>query len=85
MFKGVKDVLQHWNLNSIYSFLDYLVENKKFRYILICNCCDQKIDNTDIRTGKFRPLSCDFLPLKKYNPKNYIDLKRKKFLVIQIL
>uniref|UniRef100_A0A6C0B504 Uncharacterized protein n=1 Tax=viral metagenome TaxID=1070528 RepID=A0A6C0B504_9ZZZZ len=84
MFKGVKDVLQHWNLNSIYSFLDYLIVNKKFRYILICNCCGQKIDNNDIRTGNFRPLSCDFLPLKKYNPKKLYRYKTKEISVIQI-
>tara|TARA_Y100000768_G_C23963503_1_gene676676 strand:- start:765 stop:1373 length:609 start_codon:yes stop_codon:yes gene_type:complete len=81
----LKDVLQHWTLNSVYSFLDYLVENKKFRYILICNCCDQKIDNTDIQTiGDFRPLSCDFLPLKKYNPKKLYKYNTKEISVIEI-
>ena len=65
----LKDVLQHWSLNNIYSFLDYLVENKKFKYILICNCSNQSKDNTDIIDGSMRPLSINYLPLKKYNPK----------------
>ena len=63
----IKDVLQHWPLNSIYKFLDYLVYSNKFKYILICNCCNQTSDNTDIDIGSWRALSCDFYPLKKYN------------------
>jgi len=65
----LKDVIQHWSLNNIYSFLDYLVENKKFKYILMCNCADQMSDNTDIPDGSMRPLSINYFPLKKYNPK----------------
>jgi len=64
----LKDVLMHWSLQNIYTFLDYIVENKKFNYILICNCSSQTEDNTDIKNGDFRPLSCDYLPLKKYSP-----------------
>lgn len=63
----LKDVIQHWTLDNIYTFLDYLVENKKFKFILICNCAYQTENNTDILNGNFRPLSCDYLPLKKYN------------------
>ena len=63
----LKDVIQHWDLNSIYTFLDYLVDSKKFKYILIVNCCNQSTDNTNISTGSGMPLSCNFLPLKKYN------------------
>ena len=29
----LKDILQHWKINNIYSFLDYLTENKVFKYI----------------------------------------------------
>lgn len=31
----LKDVLQHLALDNIYTFLDYLIEHKKFKYILI--------------------------------------------------
>lgn len=64
----LKDVIQHWSLNNIYTFLDYLIENKKFKYILICNCCNQNKDDTDIKNGDWRELSCDYLPLNKYKP-----------------
>jgi hypothetical protein len=63
----LKDVIMHWSLEGINTFLDYLVENNLFKYILICNCCSQTHDNPDIVTGSWRPLSCDFYPLKKYN------------------
>lgn len=63
----LKDVIQHWSLQHIYTFLDYLVKSNKFKYILICNCCYQTEDNTDIKDGDFRPLSCKYFPLKKYN------------------
>lgn len=63
----LKDVLQHWNLYQIYNFLDHLIQTKKFKFILICNCCDQKQDNTDFNNNLWRPLCCDYFPLKKYN------------------
>jgi len=63
----LKDVLQHWHMDEIYIFLDYLIESKKFKYILLCNCCNQKLDNPD-NSGRSTPLSARFFPLKKYNP-----------------
>ena len=64
----LKDVLQHWSLESIYDFLDKIVILKKFKYILIINCGYQKIDNTTISCGQWRPLSSIYYPLKRYNP-----------------
>ncbi len=63
----LKDVLQHWHMDEIYIFLDYLIESKKFKYILLCNCCNQQIHNPD-NSGRSIPLSAKFFPLKKYNP-----------------
>jgi hypothetical protein len=80
----LKDVIQHWSLYDIYKFLDYLVENKKFKYILICNCCNQRQDNTDILNGDFRELSCEYLPLKKYNPIKLYNFYSKEVSVIKI-
>jgi hypothetical protein len=80
----LKDVIQHWSLNSIYTFLDYLIETKKFKYILICNCCYQEQDNTDIQNGDFRQLSCNFFPLKKYNPEKLYNYHSKEVSVIEI-
>lgn len=80
----LKDVIQHWALDNIYNFLDYLVESKKFKYILICNCCAQMQDNTNIVTGDFRQLSCEYLPLKKYNPTKLYNYRSKEVSLIVI-
>jgi hypothetical protein len=80
----LKDVIQHWSLDNIYTFLDYLIEYKKFKYILICNCCDQIQDNTDIKNGDWRTLSCEYLPLKKYNPVKLYNYHSKEVSVIEI-
>ena len=80
----LKDVIQHWSLDNIYTFLDYLIESKKFKYILICNCCNQTRHNTNIQNGDCRPLSCDFFPLKKYNPVKLYKYQTKEVSVIKI-
>jgi hypothetical protein len=80
----LKDVLQHWNYIEIYNFLDYLIDNKKFKYILICNCSFQAIDNVIIKNGEFTPLNCNFFPLKKYNPIELYNYSTKQISVINI-
>jgi hypothetical protein len=80
----LKDVLQHWSLSNIYAFLDYIVETKKFKYILICNCCRQTEDDTDILDGKWRPLSADFFPLKKYGAAKMYTYATKEVSLVEI-
>jgi hypothetical protein len=80
----LKDVLQHWSLKDIYTCLDYLSSTQKFKYILICNCCNQYVDNTDINNGYWRQLSSDFFPLKKYNAKKLYNYDTKEVSVIYI-
>lgn len=65
----LKDVLQHWELKKIYAFMDLITQSQKFKYILIVNCCNQMEDDTNCATGEWRPLSCKYMPLKKYNAK----------------
>jgi SAM-dependent methyltransferase len=78
----IKDVIQHWNNAEIIGFLDYLVRNKKYKYILICNCCfDSKINN--INTGQFRPICCCDSVLLKYNAINVFNYKTKQVCVIK--
>ncbi len=77
----LKDVLQHWKLNEIYTFMDYIIYNKKFKYVLLCNCCNQKTNDFN-NTGRSLPLSCDFLPLKKYNPKKLFNYHTKEVSLI---
>ena len=79
----LKDVLQHWKMDEIYTFLDYLVENKVFKYILICNCCDQREDNPD-NNDRYTPLSINFFPLKKYNPVKLYSYNGKEVSIISI-
>jgi len=79
----LKDVLQHWKMDEIYTFLDYLVENKIFKYILICNCCNQKEDNPN-NNSRFTQLSYNFFPLKKYNSVKLYNYNTKEVSVILI-
>jgi hypothetical protein len=80
----LKDVLQHWSLNDITSFMDYLVENKKFKYILIINCCTDAKDNIDIYNGQWRSLSCSCYPLKTYNPQKVYEYHTKEVSLITL-
>lgn len=80
----LKDVIQHWPLKDIYEFLDYLVESKRFKYILITNCYVNAADNTDIAMGEWRSLSSTCLPLKKYSPQSLYKYDTKEVSVIVI-
>lgn len=80
----LKDVIQHWSLDEIYLFLDYLTTSNKFKYILLVNCCNQKSENQDCSTGNFRGLKCNLLPLKKYNPIKICNYNSKEISIIHI-
>lgn len=80
----LKDVIQHWSLQKIYQFLDHLFVKKVFKYILICNCCSQTRDNTDIPDGSWRQLSCDFFPLKRYGAVKLYNYDTKEVSVIRV-
>jgi hypothetical protein len=65
----LKDVLCHWKNEEIHTFLEYLIQNQVYRYILICNGKYQTKENADVQvTGNWRPLSANYMPLKKYSP-----------------
>ena len=78
----LKDVIQHWELSEIYNFLDYLVESKKFKYIILCNCCNQRKDDPE-NVGRSMPLSANYLPLKKYNPSILYNYNTKEVSLIK--
>ena len=81
----LKDILCHWRLNYIYTFLDYLVESKRFKHILIINCFINSKDNTDIvSNGNFHPLSCYCNPLLKYKPEKLCNYNTKEISVIKV-
>ena len=61
----------------IYLYIPYLL-NQDERTNL------QTQDDTDIVNGEFRPLSYDYLPLKKYNPTKLYNYNSKEISVIEI-
>lgn len=91
----IKDVLQHWTITDIYTLLDYFTSTKKYKYIIIINCCQQGGDifesatatatdsDAEFNTGGWRQLSANYLPLKKYNPKIIFHYDSKELSVIQ--
>ena len=80
----LKDVIQHWTTEEIYIFMDYLIESKKFKYILLVNCCNQKKNEDSCKTGGWRQLTCDLLPLKKYNAIKIDNYNTKEVSIIKL-
>jgi len=80
----LKDVLQHWNSEEIYNFMDYITSSGKFKYILLCNCCDQSYNDRELNSEQFGPLSCEQFPLKKYNPKRLFKYDTKEVSLIEL-
>jgi hypothetical protein len=96
----LKDILQHWPTLRIVKFLDYVIKNKIFKYILICNSSieyhithdsiitiDRAKDTKpapDILLGDFRSLSCKILPLSKYPIKKLYNYKTKEVSLIDL-
>ena len=80
----IKDVLMHWPLEYIYSFLDSIISSKKFKYIMVTNCAWQEQDNTTIKMGEHMPLSINFLPLNKYKPRLLLKYNAKEVLLITV-
>lgn len=64
----LKDVLQHWPVEYIVTFLREIIASKKFKFILITNCCSGAVENQDIEIGGSRPLSYRQQPLKQFKP-----------------
>jgi len=79
----LKDVLQHWTVERIYTFLDALVASKKFKHILLINCCDQSRDDPISQLGNTMQLHTNYLPLKKYNPVELYRYSTKQVSVIR--
>ena len=80
----LKDVLQHWSTEQIYVFMDYLIESKKFKYILLVNCCNQQVNDESCETGGWRQLTCNLFPLKKYNAVKIGNYSTKEISIIRV-
>jgi hypothetical protein len=81
----IKDVLQHLCNTDINELLTYLIDTKKYKFIIICNCCYQHQDNIDIQNGDWRALSTTKFPLKTYNPKILFNYNQKEVSLITIV
>lgn len=68
----IKDVLQHWDSETITKFLDKQV--KHYKYILITNNSLQTEDSFITEMPTTQNLSANFLPLKKYSPEILLSL-----------
>lgn len=80
----IKDVFQYWSNNSINVFLNYLIKNRRFKYILIVNSCGQQIDNGDTVTGQYRELSSEYNPLRKFNVVKMLNYNSKEVSLIKV-
>jgi hypothetical protein len=78
----LKDILQHWTITEIYTFLDYVTTHKKFKYIVMCNCSGQQRDDPEDSDNRSTALSIDYYPLKKYNPVKLYKYNTKEVSVI---
>jgi len=83
----IKDVLQHWDTDTIYTFLDNIIKNVQYKYILITNNANQNLDNANhnIFFGYGRGLNAKHLPLKKYNPKIVLEYFADEFKQISLI
>jgi hypothetical protein len=76
----LKDVLQHWSSKQVVYFLDRILT--RFKYILICNTCNQTRDY-ELNDSPEIPLSCKFFPLNKYGAKEVYKYGDKEVSIIQ--
>lgn len=67
----IKDVLQHWPVDKIVTFMNGLVQSRKYKHILIINTKPSWAmqPGVDIVMGWFRGLSALEPPLDRYNAK----------------
>ncbi len=74
----VKDVMQHWDDPSTEQFVDWVINSKKFKYVIINNCVDGRNGMTQKGSnGGWRGLSSEhpifknrgFVPMLRYNTK----------------
>lgn len=69
----IKDVLIHWPNKDVKLFIDKLLQEKKFKYILITNANKKdQLLNKDIKAGEFHNLDLNIAPFN-YNFKKVLD------------
>lgn len=88
----VKDVMQHWDDASTKEFVDWIIDSKKFKFVLITNCSSGLVGmSQEGCTGGWRGLSCEhpifkdkgFLPVLKYHTKEVMLYHTKEVILYQ--
>lgn len=67
-----KDIFQHWSNTDIVDFIKILINEKKFKYLLITNGYSSDLSKNkveDIKTGQYRPISILDFPLDQFDAK----------------
>jgi hypothetical protein len=80
----LKDVLSYWDNECIKKLLNYLIDRRLCKYILITNCCYQDEDNLDTFLGNFRPLNSQMSPLKDFGAISLLKYKTKEVCLIDL-
>ena len=76
----IKDVLSYWTNEEIYKFMDYVVNTKRCKYILLIN--DYCNESNEIDGVFFRNLNYDTIPLSKYSPSKIYEYNHKQINLI---
>ena len=76
----IKDVLTYWTNEEIYKCMDYLVNTKRCKYILLIN--DYSKVSNESGSFFFRNLNYDTIPLSKYSPSKLYEYNHKQILFI---
>ena len=84
----VKDVLQHWTDSDIYTFMKFLHEKRRYKYVLITNCYKLNVPSLGPLTsvinffaqdeGYFRLLDANSHVLKEWPLQHMLTYKTKK-------
>lgn len=77
-----KDVLHHWPTKLIVSWLDSLIESKKWKHLLLCQDLQQYGDTQDCHLGGYRGLNPKMFPLNRYKIVKTINIHHKYIVIV---
>jgi len=81
----IKDVLQHWYDEDITTFLDKIVNEKRYKYVLVTNC-SRLLENRIFKDGdQWFELNKDYPVMKKYDFKLLLEYRTKQVLLLELL
>lgn len=78
----IKDVLQHWTNRMIQTWLDWLVQSGKYRWIVLTNDANQLSPCQDTHLGGCRGLQPNWPPLKRFRPQTILTYQHKAVVLL---